>query len=245
MKNIGNILIVLAGIGGTIFRSDGVNAIPIGQMPQDLTGGKYLEWYPGAICSYKNKIFFGVGNGGTTAISGMGVYSLFQTGRGNVLNLEHQISTLSTGASNPLKVSALLPISRDTIQIGWRDNVIFGIDLSSSTSFAFGTDYSGYFVTPLFTVGSNLNEYKFSQIEFNLARPLRTTEGIKLEYRKDLTADFTTIGTFNYATWGAILSKNIVAEISNEIKSCEQIQFKISLNGSSTTSPELKSISLK
>ena len=119
MKNVGNLLVVLAGTSGTIYRCDGVNAYIIGQIPIDLRGGKYLEWYPGAICSYKNKTFFGVGNGGTTVIDGMGVYSLLQTGRGNILNFEHMMSTENMGTTSA-KATALLPITRDTLLIGWR-----------------------------------------------------------------------------------------------------------------------------
>ena len=119
MKNVGNSLIVLAGISGTIFRCDGSNAYIIGQLPMDLSGGKYLEWYPGALCNYKNKAFFGVGNGGTTVIDGMGVYSLQQTGQGNILNYEHMMSTENMGTTSA-KITALLPVTRDTILVAWR-----------------------------------------------------------------------------------------------------------------------------
>lgn len=122
MLNVGNSLVVLAGTSGTIFRCDGANAYIIGQLPIDISGGKYLEFYPGGIISYKNKVFFGVGQGGTTAIAGMGVYSLYQTGQGNILNLEHLISTLNDGSAGNLKPSALLPVTRDTLLVGWKDS---------------------------------------------------------------------------------------------------------------------------
>jgi hypothetical protein len=119
MKNIGNSLIVLAGTSGTIYRSDGANAYIVGQLPIDLSGGKYIEFYPGGICSYKNKTFFGIGNGGTTVIDGMGVYSLLQTGQGNILNFEHMMSTENMGTTSS-KITALLPVTRDTILCAWR-----------------------------------------------------------------------------------------------------------------------------
>ena len=122
MKNDGNSLIVLAGVDGIIYSCNGASAWAIGQLPQDLSGGKYLEFYPGALIKYKNKIFFGVGQGGSAVQSGMGVYSLKQTGKGNILNFEHTISTLNDGSLKPLKPSALLPVSRDTLLIGWRSD---------------------------------------------------------------------------------------------------------------------------
>jgi len=239
MKNTGNMLVVLAGTNGTIYRCDGVNAHIIGQLPIDLSGGKYLEWYPGSIVQYKNKTFFGTGQGGTTAIAGQGIYSLLQTGRGNVLNLEHEISTGNDGTSKPLKVSALLPVTRDTLLSGWRDDTTYGIDLTTATSYT--TSYGGYFVTPLYTIGSNTKLFKFQEIVFQLARPLRTNEGLKIEYRTNLTATWTTVATIDFATFGAIISKDIIINETYKILPDEQIQFKISLTGTTTT-PELKYI---
>jgi hypothetical protein len=124
LRNNGNSLIVLAGTSGTIRRCDGVNSYIIGQLPIDLSGGKYLEWYPGALVNYKNRIFFGVGTGGTWAAANapepMGVYSLLQTGKGNILNFEHTISAGTDGSVASVKVSALLPITRDTLMAAWR-----------------------------------------------------------------------------------------------------------------------------
>ena len=123
--------------------------------------------------------------------------------------------------------------------------IIYGIDLTLATSYDYNTDYSGYFTTPLYTVGSANSLRKFSEIEFQLARPLRTNEGIRVEYRKDLTASFTTILTCDFATFGAVVSHNTIFSIpTKNIPACEQLQIRISLTGT-TTSPELKSITLR
>lgn len=248
MKNIGNSLVVLAGLNGTIFRCDGVNAYIIGQLPQDLRGGKYLEWYPGSICSYKNKVFFGVGQGGTTAIAGMGIYSLQQTGKGNILNFEHTVSTLSDGSTNPLKVSALLPVSRDTLLAGWRDNTTYGIDLTTATSYAYTTDYSGYFDSLIYVVGTLDNPKNFTEMEFVLAKKLATGEGIKIQYRNNLTDSWTTVTGKNgqtlnldYATLGAVISHRFQADIPD----CEMVQVRVLLLGTSTTTPQFKLLILR
>lgn len=242
MKNMGNSLVVLAGINGTVFRCDGVNAHIIGQLPHDLSGGKYMEWYPGGICNFKNKTFFSSGNGGTTAIEPQGVWSLLQTGQGNVLNLEHTISTGSTGSANPLKVTALLPVTRDTLMTGWRDNATYGIDLSTATSYT--TSYGGYFVTPLYAVGETNHPEKFKCLEFTFSKPLVANQGIKIEYRVNLTDSFTEIGTWDYTTLGGILSKNIILDDPDEVLVAERIQFKVSLTGTTTT-PYLQQIVIK
>ena len=120
--------------------------------------------------------------------------------------------------------------------------ITYGLDLTNTS--AYSTTYTGYFDSPLYVVGTNLQSRKFTELEFRFARPLRANEGIKFEYRTDLSLTFTTIGTYDYTTWGAIVSKNIITELPTDIKSCEQVQFRISLTGT-TTSPQLKSIILR
>lgn len=121
MINTGNILTVLAGIEGKVYRSDGANAYAVGQLPQDIAGGKYFEYYPGAIMNYKGKVFFGV-SWSASAIPGMGVYSLKSTSKGSILALEHLPSTLNDGSTNAMVISALLPVTHDTFLMGWRDD---------------------------------------------------------------------------------------------------------------------------
>lgn len=248
LKNIGGSLVVLAGTSGTIYRCDGANKYIIGQIPTDLSGGKYIEFYPGSLCTYKNKIFFGTGNGGTTAVANQGIYSLYQTGKGNVLNLEHLNSALTDGSVASVKISALLPVTRDTILTGWRSNTTYGIDLSSATSYSYSTDYSGFFITPLYTVGTYHNKRTFSEIEFQLAKELATGEGIKLEYRVNLTDSFTAVKTpdngtltLTYATLGSITNHIMSADIP----ATDMLQLRVSLLGTSTTTPELKTIILR
>src|SRR3990167_6565065 len=220
MKNVGNSLIVLAGTTGVIYRSDGVNATMMGKLPVDLSGGKYIEFYPGALTYYKNKIFFCIGHtaltvgGAATTIAGMGVYSLETTSKGNILNLEHLSSALTDGSAASVKCSALLPISDETLLLGWRSATTYGIDLTTEASFAYTTDYSGFFESPLYPVGSLLQLKTPTEIEFNLARPLRTDEAVRLAYRTDLTASFTTIATHTFATAGAVVSVNSIYDFT-------------------------------
>ena len=243
LLNINSVLYILAGISGKVYSSNGVQVNLIAQIPQsvaDISGGKYLETYPGALVSYKDKLFFGISGGGTGTIDGMGVYSLLQTSRGNILTLEHSISSLNYGASAVLKIGALLPVTRDTLVVGFQDTT-FGLDLSSATSYAYGTDYSGYFLSAFYQVGTPLVKRAFTQIEFQLSKELATGEGIKVEYRINLTDSFTTIDTWTFAKLGAITSFNAIADIP----ACEALQLKISLLGTATTSPEFRNLTLR
>lgn len=244
MLNINGILYVMAGVEGKMYYCNGVQATLISQIPQslaDISGGKYLEIYPGALVNYKGRPFFGLSGGGTSAIDGMGVYSLSRTSKGNILTLEHAISTLSYGATYVLKIGALLPITRDSILVGWRDNTTYGIDLTTNTSYAYGTDYSGYFVSPLYQVGTPLVGRQFTQGEFNLSKELATGEGVRISYRVNLTDSFTVLGTFTYAVLGAVTSHNFATDIPD----CESLQIKVELLGTSTTTPSLISVTFR
>lgn len=241
LLNTGNVLTVLAGIEGAVYRCDGVNAYQVARLPQDLSGGKYLEYYPGAIMSFKRKVFFGV-SWTSSAVPGMGVYSLRNTSKGSVVVLENVPSTGNDGTTNALVIGALLPITQNTYLMGWRDNTTYGIDLSSASSFAYSSDYSGYFDSPLYEVGTDKNKWKPTQAELHLGRPLRTGEGVQIQYRTSLAGTFATVKTMAFADngIGAIISKTIPVMIPDNIKEAEHIQFRVGLKGTATTSPEFK-----
>lgn len=241
LLNTGNSLTVLAGIEGVIYRCDGVNAFPIARLPQALTGTKYLEFFPGAIMNFKRKVFFGV-SWTSSAIPGMGVYSVRDTSKGTVLNLEHLPSTGNDGTTNAMVIGCLLPVTHNTCLVGWRDSSTYGLDLSSATSYAYGTDYSGFFDSPLYEVGTDKSKWKPIAAELHLGRPLRTGEGVQLQYRTSLADSFTTIKTMAFADngIGAIISKTFTIQIPDNVKEAEQVQFRAAFKGTSTTTPNFK-----
>ena len=246
MLNTGNSLIVLAGIDGQVYICDGVSAVPTAQIPQsiaDISNNKYIDFYPGAICNWKKKVYFGVSSGGTaTTIAGMGVYSLTRTSKGNILVNEHLISTGSDGSTTNVKIGSLLPVTRDNLLIGWVDDTTEGIDNITTSSFV--TTYGGFFTSPMYRIGSSNHTRKFQEVEINLARPLRANEGIKLSYRSNLTSSFTDFLTWDYATYAGELSHTtVLTKPTFEIPASELIQIKVSLTGT-TTSCELMSVIL-
>ena len=243
MQNINSVLWVLAGISGEVFTCNGVQSSAVGQIPSyvaDIEGGLYLEPLPGAIMNYRGRPFFGVSVGGTSNVSGMGIWSIKQTASGNIMTFENTISSGNDGTSNPLKVGALLSTTRDTYLAGWRDNATYGIDKTTNTSRY--TTYTAYAESALYTVGTNLVKRQFEQLEFVLAKPLATGQGIKIAYRTNLTDSFTDIGTYDFATLAAVSTHNT----STNIPASEMLQLRIYLTtgSSSNTSPQLKSVSL-
>ncbi len=236
MINIKNSLYLLAGIEGRVYKSDGYNAWEIGKIPNyicDLDGGKYLEPMPGAIMNFKGRLFFGIT--GSVAIGNQGIYSLLETSSGNILNLEHTISTGEHGENDVVGIGALLDITKDELLCGWQDdeNSSFGIDKTTKGSRT--TGYLGSFETPLYLVGSAENPPKTDRVEINLVKLLQTNEGIKLEFRNDLTESYTDVITFDYTTYQGKRSKNIATKNPYKVKEGEYIQFRVSLTGTTTT----------
>ena len=121
--------------------------------------------------------------------------------------------------------------------------ITYGIDKTNNASYS--TSYTAYFISPLYVVGTSDQLRKFTEVEINLARPLRANEGIKLSYRNDLTDSFTDFLTFDYATYSAELSHTtILSTPTFKIADCELFQLKCSITGT-TTSPEIRSITLR
>jgi hypothetical protein len=237
MLNINNSLFVLAGIDGGIYRTDGYNVYKIGQIPNytcDIVGGNYIEPYPGSLINHKERPYFGVS--GNAAIGGCGIYSLLETSGGNILTMEHTISTGNSGATNICEVSALLGVTRENILAGWRDNTTYGIDSGGTTNYT--TTYGAYFESPLYRVGTFIDKRQFRKIQIQLTKELLANEGIKLEFRINLTDAFTTIGTYTTTEFGAGVTSYA---IDPPIPACEFLQFKVSLTGTTTT-PSFKNL---
>jgi len=249
LLTLGNSLYVLAGVDGRIYRSDGISAVQVGQIPTSIAnveGSNYLEPFPGAFVNYKGRPTFGVSSGGATYTGGMGIYSLLETSQGTILNFEHQLSNFATtgndGTLAILKIGALLPTSRDTILVGWEDTTTEGIDATTTTTRT--SSYGGYFESPFYQVGTQLNKRKFNEMEFYLAKELAAGEGIRIKFRENLTDTWFTLGTYTYTKLGAVTSHH---EEEINIPECEQIQIRVELTPgtSNLTTPELKNIILK
>ena len=244
MLTLGNSLYVLAGVDGKMYRSDGVSAVVIAQIPTNVAnieGGKYLEPYPGAFIAYKGRPTFGVSSGGATFTGGMGIYSLLQTSGGSVLSFDQTVSPSDDGTVAVLKVGSLLSTSRDTLLAGWQASTNYGIDKTTTTTRY--ASYGGYFDSPLYMVGTPLAKRSFREIEFQLAKELAAGESIRVKFRVNLTDSWTTIGTYTHTILGAVVSSHD----NTNIPATELLQIRVELGAgtSNLTTPEFKTLILR
>jgi len=83
---------------------------------------------------------------------------------------------------------------------------------------------------------------KPQQLEIHLGKPLATGEGIQIKYRKSLSDSWVTVKTMAFADnkVGAMISRIITTDVHLNVKEGEQIQFRVALKGTATTTPQFK-----
>ncbi len=242
MITVGNRLYAIAGLNAMIFITDGSSASVVAELPNYavnlLDTGLRVDVWPGAVMYHRGKIFFGVDN--SAAVNGnIGVWSFNPATR--QLILENIISTGNDGSTVEIAIGSLFSLSNETYLIGWKDftpTATSGIDQKSSSSFV--GSYGGVIETAFIQVGQALANRTMPQLEFYLAKPLTSGQGIRVKYRKDLSASFTTLGTIDF-TNGAVQSYNLAA---SQITNAVFVQFRIELTSGGSDSPELVRVSL-
>lgn len=229
----GNYFYIMAGGRGRWYISDGNSVELFSQLPDsfvNLSTGVFTTNQNGALY-YDNKIVFGLsGQGSGTNDTPVGVYSLdIKTG---AIRLEY---TVSTGTSSyPLTIGALAKYSNQ-LYISWETTGDAGVDLIQRASTRYD-GYVAYFISPMYQV-SDAQERLFDRIEVILGKPLTSTGGIKLEYRKSDTEAFEPIDTITYTDDGALNKFILPFGVSTTT-----LQVKVSLTQTTGASPELISI---
>lgn len=230
MLTKGNRLYVVAGTRGNIYESDISSYRKIARIPfnQDRVFGTTLAVYPNAfISTSQGTLLVGTSTSSDSfpTKSTHGVWEISLSEKYPVA-LKNTISTGNYGTTQTLRIGALVAITSGQIFIGWQDGSTYGID---EVTFRPVTSYGAVIESPVAVVGGRLSRKSFQHLEFQLLKPLTTGQGIRIGYRKNLTDDYTTIGTFTYASLGAVISHETKALIDD----AELVQVKIELTAPS------------
>jgi hypothetical protein len=159
-------------------------------------------------------------------------------------------NTMSTGETGTGALNTLIPVLLNTTNAyyyaGFKSQptvptTTYGMDKLSTTRR--NTSYSAYFLSPFMRVGSLLNKKAFSRLEIQLAKPLASNEGVKLEYRTSHAGSWTTMVTFATAGKQSYINHPDTCVMPVDI---ENIQFKVSLTtpSASDSTPELLEVSI-
>jgi len=193
-----------------------------------------LFLHPDAVEKMNDELLFGIGSRSEGA-ERCGVYSF----RGDAMQLRHTVSA----GDGRVEIGSILNLGEDKMLVSWRKTTgssdTYGVDVVSDIRC---TGYATVLESPLFTVGTALVPQPFEQIDINLAKKLATGQGVKVKYREHLDDAWSDIGTFDFATYGAVSKINDTAGIG--AVSTIQLRIELTAAADSTDSPELLSVSL-
>jgi hypothetical protein len=228
---VNNLAYVFAGYTGNIYVSDGVSYTPFYQIPQHIFGvdRPYITWKD--TLGWQNQLyisFTATDNSGATISSVGGVWAI-NIGT-KAFRHSHLLSPLSYAANATVLLPNTLTTSPagDGLYIGWSNGSTYGVDTSASTYY---TDYAGYCISMLYTVGLSHQKRTYSQLDVIFEKELAAGEGVKVSFRRNRTDSFADTQTIDYATYGAISSLNLTIPADDIVT----FQVKLELTGDTTT----------
>ena len=184
MKNIGNIVYILAGSRGNIYWTQGTYIRPLKTLPQYVTYNSGtptsgpVTW--GGIAALNGRLLVGVGAGSGNS----GVYMLNVSS--GVMGVQANAMTLdnfpSTGQAN---VTAIFAVN-EFYEMGYAN----GSDVFTGSS-RYSALGSVVLQSALYRVGTKTTKAKISQVEAQIANGVAGV--IRIGYRSDLTSSFTLI----------------------------------------------------
>lgn len=246
MSVVNNLLYFAVNKTGNIYVTQGTSNIqPILDLPVYLTNTDITNVTVNYMIPYNMGLLFTVTADDTTTspINSVWYYDLFLKS----LSVKNEYSTGSYSTTTP---GALFTIGGTPYLAGWGiSTTSFGVDTNNySNTQQRVTGYLGYVESALFQIGTSLYPTNLSRIAFNLAKPLAVGQGVKLEQRQTLSDSYTTIGTYDYTTYGAIQT---IDDFPN-VQDAQSVQIRASLTVASgavgvsaNDSPELMNITLQ
>lgn len=203
MKNIGNVVYVLAGTKGNIYWTQGTYCRLFKYLPTYLTSNtatvtsSVVTW--GGIAAAGGKLLVGVG-----ASSGQsGVYMVTPEGKATIDNYP------STGQANVTAIYA----DNDFYDMGYAG----GADNNAYSQRY--TNYECVAQSELFRIGDKTTKATLSTVEVQIAVGLAGT--LRIGYRTNITGAFTTVATFTTAVGTTSYEQDI------GLTNLENVQFQV------------------
>jgi len=188
---------VFAGNRGRIYVTNGSGIDLYKKVPDYLTGtiNPYITWRDANFSN--NQLiftFYARNNADTilTTVAGAWLIDL-QTDALRMLNK----TTNSTYAGITMMAVPRPPASVNDnptgtgLAVGWYDSTTYVVDVGTTAPY---TTYETFIEHEMIPVGTFLDPFTPSQIEWKTAAPLVAGEGVKIYYRKNITDSFTLIG---------------------------------------------------
>lgn len=229
-----NLLYINAGVFGNISVSNGSSVQEIKRLNQwnasPLDG---FQISPTGIDSFNNGVLIGLGKTATADnVSPVGVFFYKDKGGKDKAWCYFIPSHGFDGSANQaVQVGAILG---GLGLISWFDGTNYGVDRIDNTRCY--QNYSAYFTSPLWQINQVLDKTALTRVEFKFAKPLVSSQGLKIEYRECVNDSWTTLGIWDYATYSATRNGYFTFGYSKP-----ELQIKVSLTtgSSNNDTPEL------
>lgn len=228
-----NLVYLSAGVKGNIYVTDGTTYRKIKTLPFAKTkkyGATSQVYYNAMAISQEGNLLVGTSTYSDTSSTSPrrhGVWEVNLSASGYPTTLSYVARNGELGVNYPVYVGYVGTSGTETIVYSTSINSVYEIVQTSSTKY---TDYIATYETEVFFVGTKQGRKSYQSLEFTLSEPLLSTQGVKISYRKDLTADYTEIGTWDFSTLGSVISHYGKALIAD----AEMVQIKIQLTQASS-----------
>lgn len=216
---------------------------------KNLTIGKYLEIYPGAVTVWNNILYFGISGGDATdSIRGVYSYGRRDNDVPNALGFDYPISTDNKGST--VQIGSMLGLNQTTFLVAWKDSSTYGVDNIDLTA----TQTTTYLDLLRFDGDKPNNEKRLKHVTLRFD-PLLSTDTLTVLYKINRIDFPAGTGVENgYKEFGSI-SGATSTNVGKVFKSFDpvmssidfyEIEFRIKLTRDSgaTTSPTIYSITM-
>lgn len=223
---------VFAGNRGRIYITNGSGMDLYKKFPDYLTGivNPVISWLDANFI--RNQLIFTVSarsNSNTTLTTVNGVWAIDLDS--DALRMINKTTNSGYGGSAPMAVEmpafnsgVTTGITGTGITVGWYSGTTYGVDVGSSNPYS---NYESYIQTDLIPVGTYLDPFSPSQVEFKLSAPLVDGESVRVSYRTNISENFTQI--FETTTVGAISGWS-----QTNFQKVQWVQFLIELKSTAT-----------
>lgn len=229
-----NTFYVLGGNLGRVYATNGASVSIYKEVPNEVTGTErpYFFFWDGNVGN--GELYFAFEaypNGSTTPVDTVGGVWAINANTGALRLVQKPVEgyDVLTRMVCPVghgRSQAFLRPDGQGLLLGYTDGTSHFVEFSTALPY---TDYSAYIETDVVAVGTYFAQQTFEHIEYKLATPMVSGEGIRVSQRSNLTSAYTVIAEF---TTAGLISD----QASINWENVQWVQFKIELK-STVTNP--------
>lgn len=198
MVSHANKLYISAGQKGNIYVSDGVNYQQIASLPyKKYNYDTNSLVYVNAMSVHQGKTLLVGLSGSNSDVTNFGIYEIGLEGNKYPVALRK-----ANDGSSGVTYFGFVNSKTDTvIRAGWWNGSSYAVDQTDGRVYS---SYRGVIETQLVKTMSFYEKRSFQYIEWNLADALVSSQGLKIYYRTNTTADWTLNGTWTFSSVGPV-----------------------------------------